>query len=127
MLTNAKLTVHWYKNYFRFVDAGRHPNVMRQPVQIVTSPLVLQQGQAQIPPPFDGAELRPTAPGLGSSEQEHLSGPNSPWQHISRRSLDEMLPRRNLREFSAYSRQYKRMRPCFYSPIQCLMRKRSSE
>lgn len=42
---------------------------------------------------------------------------------------EEMLPRRDLRDFFAPyagTRQFKRMRPCFYSPIQCLMRKRSS-
>ena len=34
----------------------------------------------------------------------------------------EVMPRRDLRQYF----QYKRMRPCFYSPIQCLM-KRSSQ
>ncbi|KAF7637696.1 hypothetical protein Mgra_00002956 [Meloidogyne graminicola] len=44
------------------------------------------------------------------------------------------IPRRQMRHLLAdefgsgqISRQFKRMRPCFYSPIQCLMRKRRSE
>uniref|UniRef100_A0AC34R1D5 Uncharacterized protein n=1 Tax=Panagrolaimus sp. JU765 TaxID=591449 RepID=A0AC34R1D5_9BILA len=36
-----------------------------------------------------------------------------------------LMPRRDQRQFF-FSPQFKRMRPCFYSPIQCLM-KRSQE
>ncbi|CAD5227070.1 unnamed protein product [Bursaphelenchus xylophilus] len=35
------------------------------------------------------------------------------------------VPRRSLRQFIGETHQMKRMRPCFYSPIQCLMKKRS--
>nr|CAD2186342.1 unnamed protein product [Meloidogyne enterolobii] len=48
-------------------------------------------------------------------------------------SAEKEIPRRQMRHLLAdefgtgkMGRQYKRMRPCFYSPIQCLMRKRRS-
>ena len=37
-------------------------------------------------------------------------------------SSDNLVPRRDQRQFF-FAPQYKRMRPCFYSPIQCLMKR----
>jgi hypothetical protein len=40
-------------------------------------------------------------------------------------SSEVSVPRRALRRFADETHQFKRMRPCFYSPIQCLVKKRS--
>jgi hypothetical protein len=37
------------------------------------------------------------------------------------------IARRALRQFAGETHQFKRMRPCFYSPIQCLMKRGGSE
>ncbi|KAL7079476.1 hypothetical protein ACQ4LE_000990 [Meloidogyne hapla] len=55
-------------------------------------------------------------------------------QNSNERNAEKEIPRRQMRHLLAdefgngrMGRQFKRMRPCFYSPIQCLMRKRRSE
>lgn len=37
--------------------------------------------------------------------------------------VPQAVPRRAVRQFAGETHQFKRMRPCFYSPIQCLMKR----
>ncbi|KAI6175948.1 hypothetical protein M3Y97_00746000 [Aphelenchoides bicaudatus] len=41
--------------------------------------------------------------------------------------MPESVPRRALRQFAGETHQFKRMRPCFYSPIQCLMKRSAND
>uniref|UniRef100_A0A7E4W6B7 Nematode cuticle collagen N-terminal domain-containing protein n=1 Tax=Panagrellus redivivus TaxID=6233 RepID=A0A7E4W6B7_PANRE len=67
------------------------------------------------PPPVAESKPVTTAPALlQSAEKSNEEYPTAP-----------LVPRRDQRNFY-FAPQYKRMRPCFYSPIQCLM-KRSSQ
>uniref|UniRef100_A0AC35FAE6 Uncharacterized protein n=2 Tax=Panagrolaimus sp. PS1159 TaxID=55785 RepID=A0AC35FAE6_9BILA len=50
----------------------------------------------------------------------HVSHPDSKVAAAS--ATDNLVPRRDQRQFF-FAPQYKRMRPCFYSPIQCLMKR----
>ncbi|KAI6175100.1 hypothetical protein M3Y99_01996600 [Aphelenchoides fujianensis] len=39
------------------------------------------------------------------------------------RAAPAEVPRRPVRQFSDQTRQFKRLRPCYYSPIQCLIKR----
>ena len=54
-----------------------------------------------------------------ASEETKASAPSHP---DAKASSANLLPRRDQRQFF-FAPQYKRMRPCFYSPIQCLMKR----
>uniref|UniRef100_A0A914PUW2 Uncharacterized protein n=1 Tax=Panagrolaimus davidi TaxID=227884 RepID=A0A914PUW2_9BILA len=53
---------------------------------------------------------------------EHVSHSDSKAAAASASATDNLVPRRDQRQFF-FAPQYKRMRPCFYSPIQCLMKR----
>ncbi|CAD5221836.1 unnamed protein product [Bursaphelenchus okinawaensis] len=88
-----------------------------------------------LPPSFqrymsDRSILRPSAPlpqlvpflpsvPVALDEEPVMVGP------VAKTFIETQVPRRSLRQFAGETHQMKRMRPCFYSPIQCLMKKRS--
>uniref|UniRef100_A0AC34GR97 Uncharacterized protein n=1 Tax=Panagrolaimus sp. ES5 TaxID=591445 RepID=A0AC34GR97_9BILA len=69
-------------------------------------------------------EQAPNEQQFHKNENEEIKLPSYvPHPDINKASaLDNLVPRRDQRQFF-FAPQYKRMRPCFYSPIQCLMKR----
>uniref|UniRef100_A0A914CD88 Uncharacterized protein n=1 Tax=Acrobeloides nanus TaxID=290746 RepID=A0A914CD88_9BILA len=120
-------------NFYLPASYQRYLNDNKAPLRSYLQPDGENTAAEQAAVAAAGNAIRNPEPALkqAPSDEPQAGDDKSAFARQERFSLltEEMLPRRDLRDFFAPyagTRQFKRMRPCFYSPIQCLMRKRSS-